>query len=279
MRIMGWCRAASLQTGIACLAIGMASTLHAATIGIHFQTNRGGYGPYSIANETPASAFGVTAADWYEPGVSANGAGQFKAVDFTWSSYPGTTPGIAYGWTHANQPGVPAGGDPLTGEDVVLSSFLFAAGVGEYAAVPDGAPIIVSLAGLERIAKLSAGYTVKLTTSSEWTVDSFTPALVTDNATNSETVPFALLPDRPLWWTGAPWESSGGVGTSSMTFFGDTLTIKLEGRNEQGSRDNRPYQRTSLGGVIIEYTPIPEPSAGLLGLAGLLAASTLRRRG
>jgi hypothetical protein len=259
-----------------------AASSSAASFGVNFQTNRDGYGPASVAAETPASAFGVPAADWYEPGSVEVGSGPFAtgvgSVNLNWSSYPLAEPGIAYGWTHANQPGVTSPpGNPASGEDAVLSAFLFGSGPGEYAAVPNGAPIVVTISNLGSIADLNAGYSVRLLASSEWTVNGFTPANVTDNAAHAEMVNFgSLFPDRPLWWTGPPYESCGAMGTSSAIFTGDTLTITLTGRNESGSPATNDYVRTALAGVIVDYTAVPEPGAFVLLTFGAIGAVALR---
>ncbi|WP_442482215.1 hypothetical protein [Aeoliella sp. SH292] len=256
-----------------------------ASLGINFQTDRGGYGPASVAAETPASAFGVPAEHWFEPGAVQVGSGVHGShgadVTIAWQSFPDGPPGVAYGWAHANQPGVPAGGDPASGEDAVLSGFLFATGPGEYASDAPAHPIIVTVSGLSGIADLTKGYTVRLMASSEWTVDSFTDAEVSDSQGNEEILSFTLMPETPLWWTGAPWQSSGALASSSLLMFdGDSVTIELHGFNELGSNSNRPYQRTSLAGVIIDFTPVPEPSAfAYLSLLAVTVLLAVRRTG
>lgn len=257
-----------------------------ASIGINFQTDRGGYGPASVAAETPASAFGVPAEHWFETGPVPVGSGVQGShgadVSIAWQSFPNAVPGIAYGWTHANQGAASPPGDPSSGEDAVLSAFLFATGAGEGGNTQEH-PIIVTVSGLAGIADLSKGYTVRLMASSEWTVDSFTDAKVSDSQGNEEILSFTLLPETPLWWTGPPWQSSGALASSTpLMFDGDTLVIELHGFNELGTRDNRPYQRTSLAGVVIDFTSVPEPSGmahvSILAAAALLGISWSKSR-
>lgn len=264
--------------------------VQAASVAINFQTDRAGYGPNSVSAETPAEAFGVPAVNWYEPGSVPAGSTNFAtgggSVDIEWDSYPDAAPGVAYGWTHANQPGVPSPpGDPLTGEDAVFVGFLFGLSEAEGGG-PGGHPITVSISSLGNIADLSAGYTVRLLASSEWPVDAFTDASVEDNASNSESVSFSQVADHPLWWTGPPYASAGAIGVSTANLFtGDTLTITLDGPNQVGNIDvNDPEssveQRTSLAGVIIDYTPVPEPYSLVLAVCGIASVGlfSLRRR-
>ncbi|MCC7474768.1 MAG: hypothetical protein IT425_05195 [Pirellulales bacterium] len=265
---------AALAGGCALLALAgalLATPAFAGTFGVNFQTDRSGYGPYSVGGEVPASAFGVPAADWYEPGVVSSGSTNFSTnggsvgIDFSAAPFK---PGIAYGWTHANQGPPSPPGDPLSGEDVVLSAFLFAAGVGEHGQA-NGAPIVVTLSNLSSIADLSAGYTVTLYASSEWSGHGFTPASVQDSNSNSETVAFTIMPDHPLWWTSAPYESSGAVGSTTANLLtGDSVTITLTGWNESSHDGNR----TSLAGLKVEFTPIPEPTSILMLLVGLVGS-------
>jgi hypothetical protein len=267
-----WLRKQFCPTAIAVLAIWTAASSNAASFGVNFQTDRDGYGPASVAAETPASAWGVPAADWFDSGVLPVGSSPYNTgggtVNIQWTSYPTAAPGIAYGWTHANQPGVTSPpGNPASGEDAVLSAFLFATGPGEYG-IPDGHPIVVTISNLNSIANLSAGYSVRLLASSEWT-NGFTPASVTDNAAHAEVVSFTNFPETPGWWTGAPWLSSGAMGTSSAVFTGDTLTITLVGPNEG-------QVRTALAGVIVDYVAVPEPGAFVLLAFGAIGAVALR---
>ncbi len=283
--------------GLWLLFICAASVSDAASLGINWQSNHNGYGPYTVASEGP-SAFGVLAEHWYEPGLDPglepapqSGSGSFAvhggAVNVTWTSSAWDTgtlvPQTAYGWAQANQPGVPSPpGDPLSPEAVVLSKFLFATGAGEYG--DNAHPIVVTISGLESIADLSKGYTVRLISSSQNKVDQFTPGQISDNAGNVELVSLALLPETPVWWppeaTNPAYNSTGAVGSSTLAAFnGDTISIVLDGFNEAGTLGGGNFSRTTLSGVIIEFTPVPEPSTVLL-LMGTCAVTALlfRRR-
>jgi hypothetical protein len=276
--------------GVVVIVFVSSAVAEAASFGINFQTDRDGYGPHSISAETPAEAFGVPATNWYETGVLPFGSTMFAtgagSVSIQWDSYPLVAPGIAYGWTHANQVGVTSPpGDPLTGEDAVFSAFLF--GLQENI---DGVehPITVTISNLGSVANLAAGYSVRLLASSEWPVETFTPATVADNASNSEVVSFSQDGfDHPLWWTGPPWASAGALGESTVNVFtGDTLTITLAGPNAfgptgpfDGSDPNAMFtQRTSLAGVIIDFAQIPEPNSIILMMCSATVVGLMGRR-
>jgi hypothetical protein len=290
--VMKSCFISLVTAGAAALSIALfvlPNNTRAASFGVNFQTNRDNYGPHSISAETPAEAFGVPAVNWYETGVQPTGASMFStsggSVNIALDSYPLAAPGIAYGWTHANQGPTSPPGDPLTGEDAVFSAFLF----GLQADV-DGVehPITVTITNLGSVANLAAGYSVRLMASSEWPVETFTPATVADSASHSEMVSFSQNGiDHPLWWTGAPWASAGAIGQSSPNLFtGDTLTITLAGPNAfgptgpfDGSDPNAKFtQRTALSGLIIDFTPVPEPHSILLIIFGSIAAYIAPKR-
>lgn len=278
-------RKLGLASAIVLVAISAARQASAEAIGINWQSG-GEYGPYSVADEIPASAFGAPAAHWFQP-QTQNGAGSLSVlggeVDFSWSSSTwdgnlvGLPPQTAFGWAGANMgPGMTHLG-PANGEAVILSKFIFATGAGEYGA--NSHPIVVTLSGLGSIARLSAGYTVTLVASSQTVVTGFTSGQASDNAGNNETIPLTLLAETPPYWPTGDFRSSGAVGSSTAgAFSGDTLTIVLEGFNETLAPN--PYTRTTLSGVVIEFTPIPEPSTLALlaiGLIGAMGAARQRR--
>jgi hypothetical protein len=312
--------------------IALVSSIHVAdcrggSFGINFSgpASDGGWGPHFV-NQVGAhgsgpyvSAFGVAAADWYEPGAvsqtvqlpgsptsvsfqpASMGAG---SVNIAWeSAHPGTGPQdgftfIPYGFANANRfvmqddgngnllldpdghyiPVVPTtfapdNGIPPSGEYAVLSGSLFATDGIEYAPAWPQGDIVVTITGLSSIA---TGYTVKLWAAAQNgnVVEAFTPAMISDNASNAETINFALLPDRPSYWSpydpdpNNPFVSVAAAAMSSTTFTGDSLEIRLAGPNED---PNAPlFTRTTLAGVVIEYNEIPEPSTG-----GLLMLATV----
>jgi hypothetical protein len=301
----------------------------AANFGINFSGDYGNWGPHYVnqvgqyGSGPYPSAFGVAAANWYEPGAIANtfqlpsapssvnfqptsmGAG---SVDISWVSFQGWTgtpgyTGSAYGFANANhyetvdvnpadgQPDIygPEGGwqqgyyvngpiaatngIPPSGEYAVLSGFLFATAEGEYLGIENPWPardIVVTIKGLGSIA---SGYSVKLLASAQngnpvTEVQGFTSATVSDNAAHSQTIDFTLLPDRPDYWSPAdaldndadpntfnPYQSVAGQATTTTTFTGDELTIRLSGANEYFD-NNGDMRRTTLAGVIIEYDSI-----------------------
>jgi hypothetical protein len=293
---------------------------NANNFGIHFSGDGaiwGGWGPYYL-NQVGAhgagpyaSAFGVAAADWYEPGpisqtsqlpgspTSVNfqpasmGSG---SVNFAWSSaHPDTGPQngytfIPYGFSNANrfvmqldqfgdpildQDGhyvpvdpvmfAPDNGVPPSGEHAVFAGALFATDGIEYAPTWSAQrDIVVTITGLSSIA---SGYTVKLLAAVQNgnVVEAFTPATITDNASNTDMVDFVLLPDKPSYWSPFdpdpmnPYVSVAGEAESTTMFTGDSLEIRLSGANEYTNVNTFEFSRTILSGVIIDYVPIEQP--------------------
>lgn len=279
----------------------------AQSFGLNFQNGDFGFGPYLITDF--GSAFGVAGADWlgteyasssFDPNAAA-GSVSFSSpsmsggtVQFAWASSNSLQASTvnAYGWSHANEPTHPSNGVAQSGEEAVLAGFIY----GEYNPISgQGAKIQVRISGLDSIAsaaQVPLSYQVTLLASNEWgTADSYTPALIADNANNMETIQFALvdldqdsIPDHPRW--NETYFSSGGVAESSILFTGDTLNITLAGPNEFGEFDMPGYGRTTLSGVAVHFVPsasssiVPEPSSMLLLVSGFASAMVwlLRRR-
>lgn len=299
----------------ACL-IGGADFASAAKFGINFSDDTQGWGPYYLnggsAHGAPAyeSAFGVPAADWYEPPNVANtyqlpGAPASESfhtaamgpgsVNITFDSnhgWPGRDAyGLsAYGFANANsfvmqvdENGeklldaegnwipvrdennavvlAPDNGIPPSGEYAVLAGSLWGTSEGEYIGTSDPwpeRPIIVKITGLSSIA---TSYKVTLYASSQHPrLDGFTPAVVTDSNSTTETIDFTLFEERPSYWSimtpnpANPYVSVGGHADGAVAFDGDTLTITLTGGNEYV--DDEGFQRrTALAGVVVDYEP------------------------
>ncbi|MCC7083963.1 MAG: dockerin type I repeat-containing protein [Pirellulales bacterium] len=340
MRVSSGSRCTALIAAGCLLGLAWSSSIaNAASFGMHFGSDLDGWGPYYVnpangtsAHGTPgfASAYGVAAADWYEPAPvpstsylpGAPSSVNFKpasmgagSVDIAFQSYDGPpdAPGTGYSWaafgfTNANQfetvdenpmdgnpdiygpeggwqegfyvngPVAANNGQPVSGEHVVLSGFLFATAEGEYGTPWPAQDINVTISGLSSIA---SGYTVKLLASAQngnpydldFGVHAFTPATVSDNASHSETVSFSILDDHPNYWSPAqalevdddpnthnPYVSVAGMGTGTTTFTGDTLTVHLAGANEYTNPDTLDFTRTTLAGIVIEYNSIVPPA-------------------
>ncbi|MCC7474769.1 MAG: hypothetical protein IT425_05200, partial [Pirellulales bacterium] len=159
----------------------------------------------------------------------------------------------------------PDNGQPISGEHAALSAFLFATGDGEYGGWSQN-DIVVTLSGLSSIA---TEYHVTLYASAQngRVVEGFTPGTITDNASNTDTVSFTLLPDRPSYWSPSeddpndPYVSIAGEAESAVTFTGDQLEIRLSGNNEYFTNEGA-FFRTLLSGIVIDYEP---SSTGLAG--------------
>ncbi|MEX0642084.1 MAG: hypothetical protein WD468_05255 [Pirellulales bacterium] len=159
----------------------------------------------------------------------------------------------------------PDNGIPPSGEYAVLSGALFATDGIEYEDFgwTQQRDIVVTITGLSSIA---SGYTVKLLAAAQNgdVVEAFTSATIMDNASNSDTADFVLLPDRPSYWS--PYDpdpnnqfvSVAGEAASTTTFTGDSLEIRLSGANEYFN-DAFELARTILAGVIINYDSIVTP--------------------
>lgn len=287
-----------------------------ASFGIHFSgpADDGGWGPYYL-NQVGAhgagpypSAFGVPAANWYEPGSFAQTAAlpgaptsvNFQSpamgagsVSFSWSSaHAEGSLGytfIPYGFSNANRfvmqkdengvklldanghyiPAVPEAfepdnGVPPSGEHAVLAGGLFATDGVEYAPTWPKSDIVVTITGLNSIA---SGYKVRLLAAAQNgdVVEGFTSAVVTDNASHTQTIDFELLPDRPSYWSphdpdpANKFVSVAGKAESTTTFTGNSVEIRLSGGNEYFNEEFE-FVRTLLSGVIIDYESIATPS-------------------
>jgi hypothetical protein len=174
----------------------------------------------------------------------------------------------------------PDNGIPPSGEHAVLSGAMFATDGVEYAPSWPKGDIVVTITGLNSIA---TNYSVTLWAAAQNgnVVEAFTPASISDNAANAEMISFALLPDRPSYWSpydpdpANPFISIAGRAQTTTTFTGDSLEIRLSGANEY---DNQGvFTRTTLAGVVINYVPEPATS-GLLLLAAVAAIASRTRR-
>lgn len=280
------------------LSGGLVHAAVAGGLGINFQNDNFGFGPYSVSTggpwSTPAygTAFGLPGGDWFDTGVDPSNPGAAfnpasgGAVNIAWQSSAPDGTGweytwAAYGWAHANQgPGFTNGdgfaGAPQSGEEVVLAGFAY--GLSTAGNDPFDRPITVVISGLS---SLGPGYRVKLIASSEWYTNQFTPAVVDDGLVNeSVDLTAGILPDHPEWNLGGGY-STGAVADALTVFTGDTLTITLTGPNEFGTFTGDAtgtYGRTTLAGIAI--TAVPEPaSAALAAVAGcLVGGMTIRRR-
>jgi hypothetical protein len=263
------------------------------------------YEPGSISQtvQLPGSPTSVN----FHPASMGSGS-----VNIAWeSAHPGTGPQdgftfTAYGFANANRfimqddgfgnllldasghyiPVVPStfapdNGIPPSGEHAVLSGALFATDGVEYAPSWPRGDIVVTITGLSSIA---SGYTVKLLAAAQNgdVVKAFTPASITDSASNSDLVNFALLPDRPSYWSPFdpdplnPYVSVAGEAVSTTTFTGDSLEIRLTGANEYFN--GTVFTRTTLAGVVIDYV-VPEPTTGVLFLSTVVSMiGALRKR-
>jgi hypothetical protein len=262
------------------------------------------YEPGSISQtvQLPGSPTSVN----FQPASMGTGS-----VNIAWeSAHPGTGPQdgftfSAYGFANANRfvmqddgmgnllldpdghyvpvdpvQEAPDNGIPPTGEYAVLSGVLFATDGVEYAPTWPQGDIVVTITGLNSIA---SGYTVKLLASAQNgnVVEAFTPATISDNASNSDLVNFLLLPDRPSYWSpfdpdpANPYVSVAGEAVSTTTFTGDSLEIRLTGANEY-TNNLGMFARTTLAGVVIEY--VPEPTTGCMLIFAALAGMTTGRK-
>lgn len=137
------------------------------------------------------------------------------------------------------------GGTPTAGDDEVYHGYLDDGGTGAS----------VTISGLSAI--VQGSYSVQVIMGSDSTngFDSITIGAATQTATAS-----------------APgWGATGSIGSTTFTgLTGDSVTIAP---NNPGDA----LTRGSVAGVIVNFTPVPEPSTtALLGLGGL--ALILRRR-
>ncbi|MCC7085575.1 MAG: dockerin type I repeat-containing protein [Pirellulales bacterium] len=282
MNCKSWYRRFSvmLLAGICTVPL-LSSAVHAQSFGINWQGYAADYGLGAFSVSGFGSAFGVDADDWYE---SQSAASTFDAnasngsVSFSSPSMQGGTANLAWsgsvenlarvvfspGWAHANDSGASPPNQPHSGEEAVLTGWLFSNlnGAGE------GWTIDVQVSGLDDIAThagVPLAYQVKLIASSDWgwfepeRILGFQPADVSDNDGNSETLNFGLLDldnsgtfDQPDFWNsgGGHGKSFGGAADSTETFTGDTLSISIAGPNFP-SWD--PMSRSSLAGVVINF--------------------------
>lgn len=248
------------------------SQLDGAPTSVNFQPASMGAGSVNIAYQSfqgwtgqpgyTGSAYGFDNANQYET-VDVNPADGMPDID------PDT------GWYVAG-PLAATNGIPTSGENAVLSGFLFATAQDEYLGIEDPWPardIVVTITGLNTIA---SGYTVKLLASAQngdpvTGVLGFTAANVSDNAANTETIDFTLMAERANYWSPAqalevdgdpntynPYVSVAASAQTSTTFTGDTLTITLSGANEYFN-DNGDFFRTTLAAVVVEYNSIVPP--------------------
>lgn len=272
------------------------------SFGINWQSTASGFGPwnvgdfgsaYGVAGDDWFNSFQTHSG--FDGNADAQGIVPFSSpsmngasVNLKWSSdrFFGGQPQPVYGYSHANEPDDPndniTPGLPSSAEEAVLAAALvssYDAGTGL------GEKIEVSISGLGAIASANGvplQYKVKVL-ASDWglprpfylrpygnthpdpggTVDIFAPAHVQDNAANSESVDFTVLPDHPRWQTNgvsqgwdpnAPYFSSGAVGDSTTVFTGDTLTITLDAPFDFGGNWEDPtYGVTRLAGIAIYF--------------------------
>ncbi|MEX0642085.1 MAG: PEP-CTERM sorting domain-containing protein [Pirellulales bacterium] len=184
------------------------------------------------------------------------------SVDISFSAYPDFSYS-AYGYANANQ--LVDEGIPESGEHAVLAGFLF--GV-------ETNPVILNISGLGDIAAANGiplMYRVTLLASSPNQADLFLPALVEDNDSNSDSVPFEVFAEHPDYWWPDPdsFRSSGGMGIADGVFTGDNLTISVIGPNETNLPGSGFYTRSSLAGAIITF--VPEPTTGFMFIIGAVA--------
>jgi hypothetical protein len=276
------------------------------SFGINWQNNFFGFGPWNVSDFGPA--FGVAGDDWFnsiqahstfDAGSDAAGVIPFSspamgggAVNLKWSSdrFFGGQAAPVYGYSHANEPpgvgytpGLPSNAEEAIFAASLVSSYNAATGLGD--------KIEVSITGLASIAtakSIPLAYKVKVM-ASDWglpkpfylppegtvnpdpggTVDNFSPALVADNASHSQSVNFVVRPEHPRWqqlgvdqgWDPqAPYFSSGAVGESTTVFTGDTLTITLDGPFDFGGLWQDPtYGVTRLAGIAITFVNPAHP--------------------
>jgi len=251
-----------------------------------------------------ASAFGVPAADWIEPGVIF---GELPSTPFSTPTMSGATVNLSAsnyllgrGYTNGAMihygdpildPTRSGTAGPQTGEEAVLASFIFA--ISEEEAPGLGADAHVTFTGLAAVAAAAGvplNYKVSVLSTSEWHAEFFSPAIITDNAAHTQTVDIIPIPGSEVRWSTSArnflrYVGNGGRGDSNPIFTGDTVDISVVGRNETiDSVDRNLYGRSNIAGVIVEFVPaagssVPEPSTFvLLGLGGLMGCVAAWRR-
>jgi PEP-CTERM motif len=290
--------------GLSLLLTGQAQA--AVQFGVNFQSDV--FDPDHVVHDVDASivglgpAFGVPEADWIEPGVFdglldptpfstpiMNGA----SVDLSAYNYLAgreyTNAGMIHYGDPVLDPGHTGTAGPQTGEEAVLASFLFA--ISDAEAPGLGTDAHVTLSGLAAVASATGvplNYKVTVFSTSEWIADIFSPALITDNAANSQMIGITPIPGSERRWSSGDvilrYHGNGGRGDSDPIFTGDTLDISVVGANEVwDGADPEKYGRSNIAGVIVEFVPagdlpVPEPSTIVLLALGGVALAGCRRR-
>lgn len=222
------------------LMLGMSQ---AATIGINWTTTFAGYGAPSGAIVTQ-TAFGVAPADWTNiasaPTGSATAAGGALGVSWTGGGNWGS--GIG-------GPGGPGGTGLQSGAEEVFTGYL------------DDGGINLTISGLSTIA---SSYSVKLLASSDYAPNGFHNATLGGGL--GGTLSFTNL-DTGFGYAG---QGRSAETAFSATGTADSFTVSIP------AVVLSPRVRGTLAGVVINFTPVPEPSSALLGLVA--AGAFLRRR-
>lgn len=277
--------------------------------GVNFQSDV--YDPDHVVNPVDASivgfasAFGVPAADWIEPGVFD---GELLSTPFSTPAMSGATVNLSAhnyllgrGYTNGAMihygdpvldPTNSGTAGPQTGEEAILASFIFA--ISDTEAPGLGTDAHVTLTGLAAVAAAAGvplNYKVSVLSTSEWHAELFSPALITDNAAHSQTVDITPIPGSEVRWSDGNashylrFVGNGGRGDSNPIFTGDTVDVSVVGSNEfLDPVDRNKYGRSNIAGVIVEFVPasgasVPEPSTFvLLDLGSLMGSVVVWRR-
>ncbi len=224
-------------------ALGL-GTSEAALVGVNFQSDGYGFGPYTPTT----SAFGVPGANWINlaPGVSGSGSNSGATA-----SYSAAGSWVSFGYAYAN-----VGAGPTNDNERVLAGNIWG---------DNGAPIVVTL-------DLGApgNYTYSLTAiASQDSGSGFINPVINDGA--GITSPGWGATTQGGLWNGAN-TSPMAMLSQSGTTTGDTITFTITGPNAAGGI------RNALAGLTIDFTPVPEPGTAALGAIGALALLSRRRK-
>jgi MYXO-CTERM domain-containing protein len=235
-------RPSAPSTVIAASAL-MLGMSHGATVGINWTTTFAGYGASAGAVVTQ-TAFGVAPADWTNIAAGASGSGSASGLSVSWTGGGNWGSGIG-------GPGGPGGTGLQSGAEEVFTGYL------------DDGGINVTISGLSSVA---SSYSVKLLAASDYAPNGFWPATLGGGLSGSLT--FTNL-DTGFGYA--------GLGRSAETAFsgtgtGDSFTISIP------PVQISPRVRGTLAGIVIDYTPVPEPATAAFGALALGAMLTRRRR-
>lgn len=218
---------------------------HGATIGINWTTNFSGYGAAAGAVVTQ-TAFGVAPADWTNTPAAPTGSATALggALSVSWSGGGSWGSGIG-------GPSGPGGLGLQSGAEEVFTGYL------------DDGGINLTISGLSSVA---SSYSIKLLAASDYAPNGFWPATLGGSLSGS--LSFTNV-DTGFGYAG---QGRSAETAFSGTGTGDSFTVSIP------AVQLSPRVRGTLAGIVIDYTPVPEPATATFSAVALGAFLARRRR-